>query len=271
VATTKVRRHVGANSDLGQQVTQSIDRALTILEAFSSLQPEVGVQELAVKFGLTPSTVSRLLATLESHGFVEQDRFTGRFRLGLSALELGYCYASTNSLIIRAVPHLEALSQRLGLSAHLYGLAKGQLIRYMSVLNPPRQSLTGGFRYHPHPTSAGKLLLANLDPEELQNLLATIELPAATDRSVTTVEELRRELAIVRQQGYGVDNEESRRGQACLSVPVRDATGTVIAAISISGPVSRLSEEQRPALLEELFDRAYQLSQAMGYVAGQAL
>lgn len=260
-----------AEGGVEQRLTQSIDRALAILETFSSLQPEAGVQELARKLALTPSTVSRLLATLERRGYVEQDRFTGRFRLGVSTLELGYRYIATSSLIVRAAPHLDMLAQGLGLNAHLYGLDRGQLIRYVSISNPPCQTLAGGFRFHAHTTASGKLLLAYLAPEELARLLEGIDLPPATPRSITTVEALREDLEGIRQRGYGTDSEESRLGNACLAVPVRDAAGVVIAALSVSGPVRRFGEEHRAVILEQLFDRAYQLSHAMGYVASQAV
>jgi IclR family transcriptional regulator, KDG regulon repressor len=260
-----------ANGDPGQQLSQSIDRALAILETFWALQPEAGVQEIAAKLNLTPSTVSRLLATLESRGYVQQDARTGRFRLGLSTLELGYRFAATDDLFVKAVPHIDAVAQRLTLNAHLYGLDRGQLIRYLSVANPPGQTLTGGFRFHPHSTASGKLLLASLDDETLEHLLPTLDLPAATPRTITNLAALQREIATIRERGHGTDDEEARLGNACLAVPVRDATGTVIAALSVSGPVSRFAAEHRSPILECLFERAYQLSQALGHVSSQVV
>jgi IclR family acetate operon transcriptional repressor len=270
-ASVEVGRRNSDGAGLEQRLAQSLDRALVILESFGSVQPEAGVQELAGRLALTPSTVSRLLATLKRRGYVEQDQFTGRFRLGLSALELGYRYAATSDLIVRAAPQLDMLAQQLGMNAHLYGLDRGQLIRYVSVLNPPRQALTGGCRFRAHTTASGKLLLAYVDAQELARLLETVDLPPATPRTITTVEELRKDLEAIRQRGYGIDNEESRLGNACLAVPVRDAAGTVIAAISVSGPVSGFGEGRRSQIVEQLFDRAYQLSQAMGYLTSQAV
>jgi IclR family acetate operon transcriptional repressor len=271
MASSSVRRRVSANGDLGQQLTQSLDRALMILGTFSSLQPEAGVQELAVKLALTPSTVSRLLATLERRGYVEQDRRTGRFRLGLSALELGYHYVATSELIARAMPQMCTLAQHLGLDVYLYGLDRGQMVRYANIFNPPRLAQSPGVRFHPHTSASGKLLLAYLDAEALERVLATIELRPVTPRSITTLVALREDLEAIRQRGYGTDNEESRLGNACLAVPVRAAAGTVVAALSVGGPVRRFAEEHRAEILEHLFDRGHQLSQAMGYVASQVV
>src|SRR5579883_578567 len=168
------RQHSQPDKDSGRQLAQSLDRALTILESFSSRRPELGVQELARMLDASPSTVSRLLATLESRGYVQQDSVTERFRLGVRALELGYRFADTSELMTRAAPHVDALAQQLKLKAALSGLDGGQLIRYMSVNYPPGQTMIGGFRFYPHNSAAGRILLASLAPAELEKVIAMI-------------------------------------------------------------------------------------------------
>jgi IclR family pca regulon transcriptional regulator len=251
---------------------QAIERALAVLEAFSARRPELGVNELARIVDTTPSTMSRLLSALESRGYLQQHETTGRFRLGIRALELGYRYADTSELLIRAAPHVDALAQQLKLRVDLYGLDGGQLVRYLSAAAPPAQTLIGGWRFYPHGSAAGHVLLAALSPQTLARALAESPPPPPADATdQAAAEGLQARLEATRHDGYAADDGAAGTGKRSLAVPVRDATGAVVAALSVSGPASRLSEEEIPALLEVLFDRAFEFSKSLGYRPHQAL
>ncbi len=253
------------DGDAGPQLAQSVERALTVLESFSARRPELGVQELARALDTSPSTVSRLLAALENRGYVAQDNATGRFRLSVRALELGYRFADTNDLMIHAAPHVDALARQLKLTTELYVLDGQQMIRYMTANSPPGQGMLGGSRFYPHRSAAGKVLLAHLAPDLLSALVSGYpsEAPA--------VDGLRRELAAARQWGYASDDEHAGVGKRSLAVPVRDASAEVLAALSVSGPVSRLTDAEMPNILEAMFDRAYEFSRSLGYRPHEAL
>jgi len=228
-------------------------------------RPDLGVQELAGLLGLSPSSVSRLLATLESRGYIEQDTVTRRYRLGRSALALGYYFASTSELMVRASPHLEALARQFPIHVHLYGLDRGRVFRYMSLTDTPTVTMCRWNRGMTHTTASGKVLLADMGPEELEATIRLTGLPALSPRSITTMEALRAELAATRQRGYGVDDEETGLGAYCLAAPVRDATGQTIAALSVAGRVSVFRDEQRQLILEVLLTEAAHLSEELGY------
>ncbi len=257
---------VRSDGDAGPQLAQSVERALTILESFSSRRPDLGVQELARALDTSPSTVSRLLAALENRGYVTQDDSSGRFRLGLRALELGYRFADTDDLMIHAAPHVDALARQLKLTTELYVLDGNQMIRYMTAHAPSGQGMLGGSRFYPYRSAAGKILLAYLPTEELDALISA-------DHSGTPplVSELKREFATARQWGYASDDEHAGVGKRSIAVPVRNALSGVVAALSVSGPVSRLSDTDMPNILEVIFDRAYEFSRSLGYRPHQAL
>jgi DNA-binding IclR family transcriptional regulator len=248
-----------------------VDRALAVLEAFSARRPQLGVNELARILETTPSTMSRLLAALENRGYLQQDQETGRFRLGIRALELGYRFADTSELLIRAAPHVDALAQQLKLRVDLFGLDDGQLVRYLSASFPPAQTLVGGWRFYPYGSAAGRVLLAARSAEGLAGLLAESPPPAGPgETAAQAAAALRSDLETTRQRGFAADDGAAGAGKRSLSVPVRDATGAVAAALSVTGPASRLSEEEVPTILEVLFDRAFEFSKSLGYRPHQA-
>jgi len=266
VSSTAPNGRVRSDGDVGPQLAQSVERALTILESFSSRRPELGVQELARALDTSPSTVSRLLAALENRGYVAQDDATGRFRLGSRALELGYRFADTDGLMIHAAPHVDALARQLKLTTELYVLDGNQMIRYMTAHSPPGQGMLGGSRFYPYRSAAGKILLAHLSTDVLATLISGDQSGAQP-----TLDELKRSLASARQGGYASDDEHAGIGKRSLAVPVRDASSEVVAALSVSGPVSRLSDRDMPSILEVVFDRAYEFSKSLGFRPHQAL
>ncbi len=268
-AASTHRRH-GSEQEAVPQLAQAVERALTMLETFSARRPQLGVLELARALGSSPSTTSRLLAALEQRGYVAQDDATGRYRLGVRALELGYRFADTDELILRAAPHLDALAQQLKLRGDLYRLESGQLLRYLTANYPPGQTMTGGWRFYPYTSAAGRVLLAFL-PEGEQAVLVRGGQLLATLHERLTVDRLQAQLEAIRLRGYDMDDDAAGVGKRSLSVPVRDASGGVIAALSVTGPASRLVDAEIPAILEVVFDRAFEMSKALGYRPYQAL
>jgi len=271
--TTPAAQAKARQQPRGQQpLNHSVGRAMAILSAFGPQSPHLGVSEVARQLGLSRSAASRLLASLEAGGFVVQHPRTGRFQLGLRALELGYAAFQTNELIMRAAPYLTQVARDFQLCAHLYGMVEGELFRYVTVEYPPNISMLGGFRFRGrlHTTAAGKVLLAHLPEAERAELIQRLGLPAATHNTITDPERLRSHLAQVRRQGYALDDEESSLGTRCIAVPVRDIAGTVVAAASVSGPPSRLTDQQVPLLRDRLLDAAERISAVLEHVPGAA-
>ncbi|MGI9952152.1 IclR family transcriptional regulator [Moorellaceae bacterium AZ2] len=227
-------------------ILQSVDNALRLLEAFSAAEPELGISELSRKLGLSKSAVFRLVLTLENRGFLVQDQSSGKYRLGLKNLYLGGLVLRYMDLVKLAQPYLEDLMRKTEETVHLVILERGEAIFIGKVesARPMRMGSYVGARMPAYCTATGKVLLAHLSEEELEDYLKRTPLKRFTPYTITEPEALRRHLLTVRQQGYAVDQEESEDGLMCIAAPVRDRSGRVIAAISISGPAGRMDRRR---------------------------
>ena len=215
---------------------RAVKRAIAILRAFSPSDPELSVTDFSGKLSLHKSTVHRLLATLESEGFVLRDPQSGRYRLGLPLLELGSLVTANLELRRVARSYLENANGICGETVHLGILDQGEVV-YIDKIDSTRRlrmhSQVGG-RAPAHCTGLGKMLLAALPAAALDQIIQQRGLRAYTDRTLTSPDALRNELAIIRQQGYAVDCGENEELVRCAAAPVIDHTARVVAAVSIA-------------------------------------
>ncbi len=218
-------------------------RALRILRCFRAEQPEMGVTEIARELRLPKSTVHRLLATLEAEGFAH--RLSGsRYVLGWRAFELGAAVLAWSAIRQPILRRLEALVAATGETAHLGVLDEG-LVLYVEKVEsdrPLRMPSAVGRRLPLHCTALGKVLAAGFEDAVFERIIERVRLPAFTPNSITDRAMLRRELKKVRTSGFALDNEEIEEGLMCVAAPVVDERGTTCAAISISGPVTRVRD-----------------------------
>jgi len=226
---------------------QTVTNALALLEAFESA-PSLGVSELSRRLALHKNNVFRLLATLEERGFVEQEPGGDRYRLALRCLELGQAFVRSRNLLREAQPLLDALAAELGESAHLAVLSDFEVV-HLAGAQPDQLLLAGlrvGRRLPAHATALGKALLA-FSPEPLRQAydaqVVSAGLAARTSATLTDRAKLLEHLHAVASRGVALDLEECERGVACAAAPVVDGTGRLVAAISVSGPSSRLVED----------------------------
>jgi DNA-binding IclR family transcriptional regulator len=221
---------------------QSVDRAVDLLLAVAAAGPaDAGVPALAQACGLNRATAWRLLKTLAARGLVTVDETTGRYSLGLTALELGGA-AGSGAVIAAAHPILERLSRQTGETASLAMPGVGGLTYVDEVT--PTAVLTASWlgRTVPlHATSTGKALLAFLPAGEVRRVLAG-ELPAFTDATITAPDALATELAATRARGYGTCAGELESSLYGVSAPVLDRSGRPLAVLSIWGPKDRVPE-----------------------------
>src|SRR5215208_554515 len=236
-----------------QPSVKILDKALRILLLFGQRQPEWGVAALAREVGIPKTTVYRILRVLQQHGFLIQDLDSRRFRLGLGALELGR----------RAYEGIELRRVAQPVIEHLAAVSGETVL--LQVLDPERQRvvcieraqqrvglrliLEVGATAPLHAGCSAKALLAFLPEEEIEAVIAK-GLPAVTPHTITDPDELRRDLAEVRQNGYAVSFEETDLGVAGISVPVRDHLDRVIASLSISGPITRINQANMGTFVE---------------------
>lgn len=251
---------------------EALARGLEILSLFSAEHPFLSLSKISDLLQLNKSTAYRVLSTLESAGYLEQDQTTRQYRPGLKVLQLGFTAISTLELRQIARPYLEKLSQELGETVSLAALDGFRTIYVDRVRN---QTIVGvvlgvGSSLPAHCTALGKVLLADLPAKELNHLLATHELNAYTPKTLTTKKSLLTELQAIRKRGYAIDDEELASGLRAVSAPIRDLSGRTVAAANVTGATlrithKRLAEEIIPALV----NITSQISIALGYFPGK--
>jgi len=245
---------------------QAIERAVSILNAFSMDDPELGVTELADRLGLHKSTVHRFMVNLDAAGLVERNARTGRYRLGLHVFELGALVMQQMNLWDEALPFLEGLVHDTGETGHLAVLDGGEAIyiERVEARRALRVPSAIGRGYPAHATNLGKVLLADLSRERVEAIIAERGLAAYTSQTITDPVELEADLELIRRRGYAVDNEEYDEGLRCIGAPVRDHSGHVVAALGIGGPVTRITPERVEELGDLVMTAARGLSRRLG-------
>jgi len=263
-------------AERGSSGVQSLERAIAILKSFSVTQPERGVGELSRELGLHKSTISRLMATLERGGLLDRDPHTQRYRLGVEILVLAAQVVGFLDVQRLARPFLKDLSTEVRESVNLVVLdvptpGSGQSVQVVNLEQfvPPARQVKdigrGGRRMSSHATAAGKVLLASLSLDFLREALPA-QLRAFTPATLTDRDRFLQELAVVRQQGYGLALEELEEGLNAVAAPIYDHSGQVVAAISAAGPAYRVTPEMLPHLSDRLVQVAGEISQLLGYL-----
>jgi IclR family KDG regulon transcriptional repressor len=246
---------------------QSVERAISILRSFSLEKPERGVTELSRELGLHKSTVSRLMITLERGGLLTRNPENERYRLGVDLIGMAGQVASYMDVREVARPFLRQLAEACQETVNLSVLDLDQVVNLEQFVPAERQVKNlgrVGRRMHAHCTAAGKVLLAHLSAQDLEWILAT-GLESFTPHTITDAQDLRRALVRVRQQGYAVAQEELEEGLNVVAAPIYDHTAQAMAAISVAGPVYRITPERFPELAVQVAAAAGEISQRLGY------
>jgi DNA-binding IclR family transcriptional regulator len=247
---------------------RSVDRAIAVLKAFSEEKPELGVTELSRRLQFSKSTVYRLLASLHREGVVDQDPETEKYRLGIELVRLAGLVLKQVDVRQVARPHLRSLAEASEETVNLSVLTGGGKVINIDGISSPRIVRNVGWlgrEMFPHCTSSGKALLAYLPPQRLEHILDK-GLPRFTERTIADPIRLQEELKRVRQQGYAVAQEELEVGLSAVAAPIWNHEVEVVAAISVSGPLFRLSSEKMPELAELTKRAANEISHQLGYV-----
>lgn len=221
---------------------KSLLKAMTLLEMFTQPPHEYGVSELARKFNYPKSTVHNIFSTLQMCGLLKYDEATQKYRLGNMAAELGNSFRKTNSMLSIMRPILTQLAAEISETVYL-GTLSDDMVLYLDVANSPFNARSDilGLTAPLHCTGIGKALLSSMDHDAVERVLSK-PMAAFTPDTITTADELRKELAVIRKNGYAVDNMEHEFGVKCVAVPLLSETGQLKGAISISGPSLRFPE-----------------------------
>jgi len=248
------------------QLLSSVKNALRVLNCFTIDQPKKGVGELALELGLAKSTVSRLMTTLASEGFVVRDSNSRKYRLGISILALSGIIMSNLEITKEAGPVVNKLVNELGETAHLAILDETDTIYvHKEECSHAVRILTYlGKRNPAYCTSSGKVLLAYSD-ESTINKVIDKGFIKYTNKTIDTKSKLLSEIKKVQERGYAYSKDEILEGVTSIAAPVRDYTGKVVAAITVVGHNQRINSDKIPVFAKKIIDASKEASERLGY------
>jgi DNA-binding IclR family transcriptional regulator len=248
--------------------SSTLNRALAVLEELA-LGPQGGMTaaQLAKATRSNRVSVHRILVTFLRHGYVRQERPGEPYRLGFRFLELGERVISERDLVPLAYPLLEELAERSGETSHLAVLDGSEAVYVAKIESSQSVRLVShiGARVPLYCTALGKSLLATADGDHRDRMLANQSFEPRTARTKTSVEELLPEFEQIRRRGYAVDDGENEDGVRCVGVAVVDHSGRPVAAISVSGPDSRVTPSRARTIGKLAAETAGRLSAALGH------
>ena len=244
-------------------MSQTLDRALSILDLLAD-QPR-RINEVAEHLGVHHSTALRLLHTLRSHGFVKElpDH---SYRLGASTFQLAFTALEGINLRVVARPYMQRLNAETGETVHLGSLEDGDVVYIEKVEARHRvrmHSSIGGIATL-HCTGVSKAILAFLPEHEQEHLLETHTLARFTDNTHVTIDEVRADLARTRERGYSIDDQENEPGIHCIGAPIMSENGTVVGAISLTAPLSRVDRQTLEGFVPSLLEAVSGASEELG-------
>lgn len=245
---------------------QSVDRALAVLEILAR-DGHAGVSDIAEEMGIHKSTVSRLLGSLVVREMVHQNSERGKYQLGFGILRLASSIPGRLSLVREARPVLESLAEEFKETVNLAVLRSNYAVNVDQAMGPSTLATYDwiGSLTPLHATSSGKILLAALAADERDRILKETGLPSRTPRTITKRDELENQLLDAIRNGYAITKEEFEIGLNSIAVPIYNHTGSVIGAVSISGPAFRFDPEKKLGLSDSLAQAGLQISSNMGY------
>jgi DNA-binding IclR family transcriptional regulator len=245
----------------------SVANAIRLTKTFSEQDAEMGISALAARLGLAKSTVHRLATTLVEYDILEQNRESGKYRLGLALFELGTLVRRKMDAASGAQEQIHALADATGETVQLAILDHLSVlyIRIRESRQAVRMSSGLGSRAPAHCTSVGKALLAFQSPEVVQQVIEG-GLKRFTENTITDPEALKSELATIRSRGYAIDDEEIEVGLRCVAAPIRDHSGHVAAAISVASPVQRMTKKTIQTTIPTVVAAADAISRRLGYL-----
>lgn len=250
------------------KAVQTIERAFNIIELLGNADYHLGISEISQRSNLPLATTHRLLATLLQLGYVEQNPETNKYTLGVRILQLRGAVIEQLNLGVQAMPIMKMLMNRVGETVHLAVLNDGEIVYIERVEGLRTQGMYTriGKRAPAHCTALGKVMLS-YTPEEFwfDDVVKRRGLRAFSETTITTVEGLRAALQRIRETGYAVDNGETGEKVRCVAAPIRDYTGQVVAAISVSGPQSQITVDRVVDLGQSVCHAAEMISQKLGY------
>ena len=256
-----------ARSDAVGGGVQSVDRALIVLEILARLG-EAGVTEIAAELDVHKSTASRLLSSLEDRDLVEQLQDRGKYRLGVGILRLANAVSGELDVVQQGRDICERLAADVGETVNVAVRRSRYVVNVDQARGPSAVGTHNwvGELTPLHATSSGKVLLASMPSRMRRELLGAAPLARFTDRTITSVDELERQLDAVADDEWVLSVGEFEAGLNAVAAPIRDHGGVAIAALSVSGPVYRLDEARMQEIGPKIASSAAAIGRRMGHL-----
>ncbi|SFK04500.1 transcriptional regulator, IclR family [Halobacillus dabanensis] len=248
---------------MSHRTNTSLENALYALKSFSGNNPELGVSELSKKLDIGVSTAHRLLASLADENFIVKNRETQKYSLGLSILELTNTVTEQIHIIRESIPILQRLRDETGESAHLSIIEDTNVIylqRLESPYNTPLETFLGK-RNPVYCTGAGQTILAYQSESEMDRVLAC-DMKAHTSYTITDTDRLKAKFAQIRKSGFTISDQEYEKDFFSISSPVYNKENSVIASMSIVGPVQRM-KPAKDSLIDKVITAGRDLSKVI--------
>lgn len=246
---------------------QSVDRAITVLEILAR-EGHAGVSEVAAEIGVHKSTAFRLLAALEERDLVEQNADRGKYQLAFGILRLASSIPARIDLVRQSQPLLDELAAEIDETINIAVVREHFAVNVQQAMGTAAvasQNWVGQLTAL-HATASGKVLLAFMPQEQLTGILEKAGLPKLTPQTITSRKALLAQLEEVRESGLATAHEELEVGLNASAVPIRDHTGSVVAAISASGPAYRFDDAEIKRTADALRDTGARISHRMGWL-----
>ena len=246
---------------------QSLERAFDLLEKLCRSRNGMTIGTLSAETGLHKSTVHRLLATMCTRGYVQRDAETSVYRAGMRLCELSSYIVENMDVIERARAPLERLGHETGETVHLVLQEERDIVyihKVESVSGAIRMFSRIGMRLPLYCTGVGKAILATWDTAEVRDVWQHSDVHAWTEHTIVDEDAFFREIDKVRQLGYALDNEENELGVRCIAAAIPDYRGRASYAISLSAPVSRMTDQRVAELRAPLMAARDEIARALG-------
>jgi DNA-binding IclR family transcriptional regulator len=247
----------------------AVERALSVLQCLGDSKRGFSISEIGRRLKIPKSSAHLILTTLERRGFLQKNTQTGRYHFGLQLVSLSRTALENLDLREEAKPFLRLLMQESSLTVHMAVLERDEAVIIEKVEAPGLVRLASwiGRRLDINCTGVGKALVAFLPDDDLEVLIRTKDFARHNQRTIVSKSALKKELMLVRQLGYALDNEEDEPGVCCLGAPVFDGDGKAVAAISVAGTTSQIGSGRIPELARQVVQAARGISTRLGFVA----
>jgi DNA-binding IclR family transcriptional regulator len=231
----------------------------------------LGLSELARNLQVPKSSMHCLLLTLERRGYLHRHKRTHRYLFGLKLFSLANMALAKIELREQAAPFMKTLMESTGLTVHLAILDQDEvvLVDRVEPKNVFKLATWIGKRMDAHCTGVGKALIAHISDEEIDSLVKEHGLPRHNENTISTAKKLKVELAKIRKQRFAIEDEEDEIGLRCIGSALFDNTGHVVAAISVAGPISQITDDNLSSLTNKVRRTASEISQQLGFISTQ--